>query len=30
VAAAQQRQWLLWDSTHPHNVARVYQQMEWQ
>jgi hypothetical protein len=30
VAAAQQPQWLLWDSTHPHNVARVYQQMEWQ
>ena len=23
-------QWLLWDSTHPRNVARVYEQLEWQ
>lgn len=30
VAAAEEPKWLLWDSTHPHNVARVYEQMEWQ
>jgi quinoprotein relay system zinc metallohydrolase 2 len=30
VAAAQKPKWLLWDSTHAHNVARVYEQMEWQ
>jgi quinoprotein relay system zinc metallohydrolase 2 len=30
VAAAEQPNWLLWDSTHAHNVARVYEQMEWQ
>ena len=30
VAAAARPNWLLWDSTHPHNVARVYEQMEWQ
>jgi len=22
--------WLLWDATHPHNVARVYQELEWE
>lgn len=22
--------WLLWDETNPHNVARVYQELEWQ
>jgi quinoprotein relay system zinc metallohydrolase 2 len=22
--------WLLWDTTQPHNVARVYQELEWQ
>jgi glyoxylase-like metal-dependent hydrolase (beta-lactamase superfamily II) len=22
--------WLLWDSTHPRNVTRVYEQLEWQ
>jgi quinoprotein relay system zinc metallohydrolase 2 len=30
VAAAEKSQWLLWDSTHPRNVTRVYQQLEWQ
>lgn len=30
VAAAEKPKWLLWDSTHPHNVARVYEQMEWE
>jgi quinoprotein relay system zinc metallohydrolase 2 len=29
VAAAEKSQWLLWDSTHPRNVTRVYQQLEW-
>jgi quinoprotein relay system zinc metallohydrolase 2 len=30
VAESQRPDWLLWDSTHPHNVARVYEQLEWQ
>jgi quinoprotein relay system zinc metallohydrolase 2 len=30
VAAAEKPKWLLWDSTHAHNVARVYEQMEWE
>ncbi len=30
VAADEKPQWLLWDSTHPRNVTRVYQQLEWQ
>jgi quinoprotein relay system zinc metallohydrolase 2 len=30
VAEAEKPQWLLWDSTHPRNVARVYEQLEWQ
>ncbi len=30
VATAEEPNWLLWDSTHPRNVARLYQQMEWQ
>ena len=29
-ATAEMPKWLLWDSTHPRNVARVYQQMEWE
>jgi len=29
VAAAEKPQWLLWDTTHPRNVTRVYQQLEW-
>jgi quinoprotein relay system zinc metallohydrolase 2 len=29
-AEAQRPQWQLWDSTHARNVARVYQQLEWQ
>ena len=30
VAVAEKPAWLLWDSTHARNVARVYQQMEWE
>jgi quinoprotein relay system zinc metallohydrolase 2 len=30
VASAQMTDWLLWDSTHARNVARVYEQMEWE
>ena len=22
--------WLLWDATHPRNVARAYQELEWE
>jgi len=29
VAAGEKPQWLLWDGTHPRNVTRVYQQLEW-
>jgi glyoxylase-like metal-dependent hydrolase (beta-lactamase superfamily II) len=29
VAESEPAQWLLWDSTHPRNVTRVYQQLEW-
>jgi quinoprotein relay system zinc metallohydrolase 2 len=24
------RRWLLWDETHPRNVTRVYQELEWE
>jgi quinoprotein relay system zinc metallohydrolase 2 len=30
VAMAEMPNWLLWDSTHARNVARVYEQMEWE
>ena len=30
VAAAEKSHWLLWDSAHAHNVARVYQELEWE
>jgi len=30
VATAEMPNWLLWDSTHARNVARVYEQMEWE
>jgi quinoprotein relay system zinc metallohydrolase 2 len=30
VAAAEESRWLLWPETHPHNVARAYQQLEWE
>ena len=30
VAAEQRSQWLLWDSVHPHNVVRAYQELEWE
>jgi quinoprotein relay system zinc metallohydrolase 2 len=29
-AQSEKPQWLLWDSTHPRNVTRLYQQLEWQ
>ncbi|HWG68702.1 MAG TPA: quinoprotein relay system zinc metallohydrolase 2 [Steroidobacteraceae bacterium] len=29
VAAAEKPHWLLWDSVHPHNVVRAYQELEW-
>jgi quinoprotein relay system zinc metallohydrolase 2 len=29
-AQSEKSQWLLWDSTHPRNVTRLYQQLEWQ
>jgi quinoprotein relay system zinc metallohydrolase 2 len=29
-AQGERSHWLLWDSTHPANVERVYQQLEWQ
>jgi len=30
VAESEKPQWLLWDQTHPRNVARVYEQLEWE
>jgi len=30
VAVAEKSKWLLWLETHPHNVARAYQQLEWE
>jgi quinoprotein relay system zinc metallohydrolase 2 len=27
---ATSRGWLLWEATHPHNVSRVYQELEWE
>jgi quinoprotein relay system zinc metallohydrolase 2 len=30
VATGEQPRWLLWDDTHARNVARVYQQLEWE
>jgi predicted nucleic acid-binding protein len=30
VAATEKPHWLLWDSTHARNVARVYEQLEWE
>ena len=29
-ADSEHGRWLLWDETHPRNVTRVYQQLEWQ
>lgn len=29
-AAAERGTWLLWDGTHAHNVARAYQELEWE
>ena len=30
VAQGEKSHWLLWDSTHAHNVARAYQELEWE
>jgi quinoprotein relay system zinc metallohydrolase 2 len=30
VAVAEKPQWLLWQNTHPHNVLRAYQELEWE
>ncbi|MDR2013002.1 MAG: quinoprotein relay system zinc metallohydrolase 2 [Rhodanobacter sp.] len=30
VGASEKGTWLLWGETHPHNVARVYQELEWE
>jgi quinoprotein relay system zinc metallohydrolase 2 len=30
VDGAERSQWLLWDEVHPHNVARVYEELEWE
>lgn len=30
VATSEKPHWLLWDSTQPRNVTRVYQRLEWQ
>jgi quinoprotein relay system zinc metallohydrolase 2 len=30
VATAQKPRWLLWDSVHPHNVVRAYEELEWE
>jgi quinoprotein relay system zinc metallohydrolase 2 len=29
-AAAEKPRWLLWDSVHPRNVVRAYEELEWQ
>jgi quinoprotein relay system zinc metallohydrolase 2 len=29
-AAPEKSHWLLWDSVHPHNVLRAYQELEWE
>jgi quinoprotein relay system zinc metallohydrolase 2 len=30
VAAAEKPHWLLWESVHPRNVARAYEELEWE
>ena len=30
VGIAEKSHWLLWDGVHQHNVARVYQELEWE
>jgi quinoprotein relay system zinc metallohydrolase 2 len=30
VSLTEKSHWLLWDSVHPRNVARVYQELEWE
>jgi hypothetical protein len=29
-ALPEKSNWLLWDEAHRHNVARVYQELEWE
>jgi hypothetical protein len=30
VAAAEKPHWLLWESVHLRNVARAYEELEWE
>lgn len=30
IGAAEKPHWLLWDTAHAHNVARAYQELEWE
>jgi quinoprotein relay system zinc metallohydrolase 2 len=30
VAAAEKAHWMLWDSVHPRNVVRAYEELEWE
>jgi quinoprotein relay system zinc metallohydrolase 2 len=30
VGLAEESHWLLWESTHPHNVLRAYEELEWE
>ncbi len=30
VASGEKSHWLLWDSVHPRNVVRAYQELEWE
>jgi quinoprotein relay system zinc metallohydrolase 2 len=30
VAAEEKSHWLLWDSVHPHNVLRAFEELEWE
>jgi quinoprotein relay system zinc metallohydrolase 2 len=30
IGGGEKAQWQLWETAHPHNVARVYQELEWE
>jgi hypothetical protein len=30
VGAGEKAAWLLWDEVHPRNVARAYEEIEWE
>jgi hypothetical protein len=30
VGGGEKSQWLLWDEVHPRNVARAYEELEWE